>query len=544
MPGPQNAARRLASLTAAAAALVLLSCIGEANPGIDPPTDQLQFPSGLLLDPRVSSAAQEPCETVADCGPEEQWSCAAGACRQKPRWLFVTNANSDLRFNGSAVLAVDLNLFFAKIDPGGVDLEGKKNKIAGPGGAVDDEQPCRFLSNKPQVVECREEPFIPSDKTITLGHFAATISAWDPDPDDGEAMLLIPVRGDPSVALIEIKGGLTSGDVDIDCGQGSNSGRRDPRRCADEHRLTHIRDDEALGRLGNEPSNVLVSPEHELAYVTHSADEDLSLISLTGLSGNGDPIVVDRVFMTPATGVFPGSFGIAERPCNEDDAPNVTNDCQRPMVYAAFRYQRFISTATVFSLDEDDLASGQSCIGPDDLGKEGGIICDAQYAPVFDFFAGGVSPGNAIGPPQLGDMQFSDNGEELFAVQTNPGALLRIDTSIDATGNTRDIPAGAVEVCPRATAMAIYRDDQDDYALVSCYRSAAIFVIDLRTLRVVANIQPGTGPHTLEVDLARQVVYVANTLEATVSVIDMARGSSSRFSETARIGLQDPYTSG
>ncbi len=91
--------------------------------------------------------------------------------------------------------------------------------------------------------------------------------------------------------------------------------------------------------------------------------------------------------------------------------------------------------------------------------------------------------------------------------------------------------------------MATYRDGEDAYALVSCYRSAAVFVVDLQTLQVVANVQPGTGPHQMAVDLAREKVYVANTLEATISVVEMSRASDSRFGEVARIGLQEAFSS-
>jgi DNA-binding beta-propeller fold protein YncE len=213
------------------------------------------------------------------------------------------------------------------------------------------------------------------------------------------------------------------------------------------------------------------------------------------------------------------------------------------MVYSAFRYQRTMVSSTIVELDPDDLEPGQSCIGPGEIGKKGGVLCDPRYQGETAFFAGGISPSQGAGSAQIGDMAFSADGNELFAVQTNPGGLLRVDTSVDISGNPREVAAGVVEVCPRATAMEVYRDGQDDYALVSCYRSAAVFVVDLNTLNVVGNIQPGTGPHHITADLAREVVYVANTLEETISVVDMARSSPARFNEIARIGLQEPYSS-
>ena len=54
--------------------------------------------------------------------------------------------------------------------------------------------------------------------------------------------------------------------------------------------------------------------------------------------------------------------------------------------------------------------------------------------------------------------------------------------------------------------------------------------------------QVGTGPHRMTADLAREVVYVGNTLDATVSVIDMGDARDTRFAEIGRLGIQTPYS--
>ena len=38
------------------------------------------------------------------------------------------------------------------------------------------------------------------------------------------------------------------------------------------------------------------------------------------------------------------------------------------------------------------------------------------------------------------------------------------------------------------------------------------------------------------------VLYVANTLEASVSVVDLSRTRTTRFEEIARLGLQEPFS--
>jgi DNA-binding beta-propeller fold protein YncE len=119
--------------------------------------------------------------------------------------------------------------------------------------------------------------------------------------------------------------------------------------------------------------------------------------------------------------------------------------------------------------------------------------------------------------------------------------LLRVDTSIGADGETRDVPAGQVEICAQPTSMAIYDDGGSQFALVTCYRSGELFIVDLASFTVVGLSRAGIGPDSLAIDLAREVVYVANSLDGTISIIDMSRSRPTRFNQIARIGLQEPY---
>ena len=43
------------------------------------------------------------------------------------------------------------------------------------------------------------------------------------------------------------------------------------------------------------------------------------------------------------------------------------------------------------------------------------------------------------------------------------------------------------------------------------------------------------------VDEAREVIYVANSLDKTISVVDTSARRTTRFSEIARLGQQVPY---
>jgi hypothetical protein len=225
------------------------------------------------------------------------------------------------------------------------------------------------------------------------------------------------------------------------------------------------------------------------------------------------------------------------------NAPDSSLGCTRPRLYGSLRWQAAIQVATVVRHEPLD---DQVCVGPEDLGEIGGLICDPQIEPIRKISAGGVSTAAvpvSASRPILGEIEFSANGNELYVVQANPGGFLRIDTSIDEElGEPLDLPVAQVEVCAQPTSMEIYDDGDSRLGLVTCYRTAELFIIELSTLTVVGLVRAGTGPDAMAVDLAREVVYVANSLDATISVIDMSPTRVTRFTELARIGAQEAYT--
>lgn len=539
---------RLAPSLTALVGLALVGSCGEGNPGFDPPADQMWFPSGVLLDPRIDPAPIGPCESDADC--DDGQLCGAGQCRASARWMLVTNANSDRRYNAGSLMVVDLDAFFeaALGDPTAVKPAGSRLSTS---------EPCRRVANLPQVVECMEEPFVQADATIHFGNFPGPATGWDQDPGDDEAMVLIPVRGDPSITYAELSG-FEAGDIEFECGQASDADGR--RMCDDDHRLRFLRNDPSSERLAREPFRVLVSPQDDLplAYVSHQGDPDLTLIALEGVhpvEGEEDekrpPAIVHQagVLTIDASSSFQGGFGLAQRPCvpGGDNVPASSLDCTRPLVYSALRWAPQLLAFTAVS-HEPEPGEGDDdyvCVGPEGLGTIGGIICDPQVQPLSRIGLTGLPIGAAnigISRAVLADIAFSRTGNELYVLQSNPGGLIRVDTSLGPDGEPLDADVGTVEVCSQPTTFVIYDDGLNEYGIVSCYRSGEVFIIDLAALTVVGLSRAGIGPDPLVVDVAREVVYVANTLDATISIIDMSPTSSSRFNEIARIGLQEPYT--
>lgn len=172
---------------------------------------------------------------------------------------------------------------------------------------------------------------------------------------------------------------------------------------------------------------------------------------------------------------------------------------------------------------------------------KGSFLCDAKLFGAGLFRAAAWDTGTTSGSAQLGDMAFSRDGNRLFAVQTNPGGLAYIDTSLNEQGRTRDQSAGVIELCAAPTALTIFYAGEQEYAAVTCYKPSELFIVDLGQVRVIGNVSLGNGPHPMAVDPARNLMYIANTLDKTLSVVDLSPKRVTRFSEIARLGRQVPY---
>lgn len=560
-----------------------LSGCGEPNNlGVPPPSDSIFFPSGLMLD--------------AD---------PARAVDGRSRWLVVANGNNDLAFNSGTLVAFDLEAFWAAWfdestgtvypycdgDGSGDDVQ---RCVLPPATPTTAQRPCRRLALSPSIVECDERPFALEDQTVRLGDFSTTIAA---SSENGLTRLWIPVRGDPSLTFVDIPEGPS---LTMSCGQGSDP--IDERQCGEAFKLDRERNDESLTPLAREPSNVLISDDprqrERLAFVSHSDGRNMTVVALDGVSGRGGPAIVyeGSLYTDNENGL--GSFGIVQRPCfdvgqgpNGDadpdaNLPAVTEDCTRPLIYTSLRRVDRLTSFTASSArppavaevitaaDRDDcfaqlpvscdgdlrcdaaagvcdtepceqVYAGQYCAAPDQIGQPCAVECVPQIRAARRLTVGALPEDPGLQTINvLGDIAFADaRGDKLLIVQTNPGALLQLDTSLDDNGDPLDIPAGPpIELCAEPSRMKLYEDAGQRFALVSCFASALVYVVDLEAARVINQVVVGTGPHELVIDEAREVLYVANTLEASISVVDLSRRRPTRFEEIARLGLQEPFS--
>ncbi len=375
-------------VTGLVAGLVVLALGGcpDRNRGVSPDGAGLFFPAGTVLDPRV---------------PEGE----------PARWMFVLNANSDLVFNAGTLLPVDLDRFFGAWmrdaracfgekdvnGDGAIDFRDGDPEACKPGrppgsektgawaswpvvGDVGDELTptlrCRHNAQKPQVVECEDTYFLEEDAGVQLGNFGTALRGWiaDVEDPDRDAKLLVAVRGDPSITVIDLQDDADDPDAPpvLRCGQGEDSGMYDPRRCAGDSLLRFIRNDPDGTRLDSEPTNILATPGDPQVLVTHSTRPQVTLIDLGGqytrepvklpngvtptCRGFGDdrvckdgmPAIVHTPLIFELDGQFGGGWGLARRPCQPgtDNVPALTItrgpggepvECGRSLIYAGFR---------------------------------------------------------------------------------------------------------------------------------------------------------------------------------------------------------------
>ncbi len=439
------------------------------------------------------------------------------------------------------------------------------------------QHPCRRLPLSPQVAECDEAAFVVD--AVHVGDFATTL-AYSLE-DDG-LRLWLPVRGDPSLTYVDVVS--SGGEIELRCDQGDDP--LDPDACGGTHKLDALRGDPD-DPIGREPFNVAVW-EHDpaaasaadrgprLAFVAHSAGSQLTLVDLDGVPGSAAPEIVDLapVYVTP--GGSTGGYGLAVRPCFAaeqgplgalDPLPNVpviTQGCTRPLVYTSFRYAGQLASFTASGLElpaptagrdgceVDGAYAGPYCAPPDELDQPCAVECEPQVRSSRRIQPALIDPFNPASgsAPVLGAMAFADpRGDQLLVLQTNPGALLSVDTSLGEGGEPVDVPsAPPVEVCAEPSSMKIYTERTEEglpsqrYAIISCFRAALVYVVDLEALRVVDAVVVGTGPHDIAIDEDREVAYVINNLESSISVVDLSRRRATRFQELARLGLQDPFT--
>lgn len=418
------------------------------------------------------------------------------------QWLFVTNGNWDRAQAGGTLAALDLVRLHAALES---DVAPAQTPLSGA-------RPCRRVADGDETIECLPRGFIDAEQTVVFGDGLGNIAVdtRGAEASGGPYRLLLPQRAPAALAWVDVIPNAEG--VTLDCGQD------DFGVCDDLHQVRRSAED--AGSIGPDPSRVTLDDQgFRFAYLPHLLDGELTLIDLDGELGPEITARSDNEFYRED--LFDefdaaGGYAVAARACDPTLAAEVTRECDRPLLYTTHRYWPGIKSFTVAAGLEVILSGNDTRIAA--IGAE-----------------------NVIARPIMGDLAFEDPavGDRLLLVQTTPGALARVDTSIDPESESpRNTPLGSVGLCSNPNVLAVHRPPGEEaLALVSCFSDGVVAVVGLATFTVVRRIVVGEGPNEMAIDATREQLYVANSREDTVSVVSLDRQSPQFLREWARVGV-------
>lgn len=433
-------------------ACALLTACTASTEDVEPPRSDLNFPTGIAVAPD---------ETVA----------------------FVTNANSDLTWNSGSIQVIDLNRVQSTI----ADWIANGTMPAGS---------CQENGEHPETLDCEEAFFINGDAGVRIGNFATDIAVQD--LGGGNLRLVVPTRGDPSVAW-----------ADWNASEGKLTCSAETRTfglCDGTHRLSYVQNNADLPGLPEEPFGVFADSAGEFAMVTHLTTGSVTLIDSPR---NSDRVqiadVLSGIFAPDSSTGIRGATGIVGR------LPTVAGDT----IYVGSRSEDRIQTFTV-----------------------GRPINDAPpyMLPGNWFFLDAVG-GNNGGSNDTRGMAASVDGSHLYLVNRKPPSIQIWDTSIGPTGFPRNKALGGTDICRQGSTVAISGSGDAERAYVTCFQDGQVYAIDPRGAVTVEDIVlVGRGPYAVAAARTKNLLLVTNFLEDTIAVIDTTPNVRTHNRVVLRIG--------
>jgi DNA-binding beta-propeller fold protein YncE len=413
---------------------------------VRPPADQIFFPTGAAVSPDDAL-------------------------------LFVASANSELRYDSGSIDVMDLGI----VDQTSNDWTANHTIPDG----------CSQDPDHIETLICDEARFIKPNAGTRVGNFATTIAVQD-FKAGGPLRLIVPTRGDPSVAWIDWDGSRLS----------CNANGEDFSLCDENHRLAYVHNDPDVGLLPDEPFDAYAGKD--FAIVTHLTTGAVTLIDSPP---GGDASIADVLSglfePDPLTGIR-GSTGVAGRG-------------DSGIVYVGARSEDRIQTLTVGRPANSDIAPP--------------YIIPEEY-----FFLDAVG-GNAGGSTDTRGMAFSASGDRMYLINRRPPSLQIYDTSFDITGAPRNKGIAATDLCREASTLTVMDSGDGDRAYVTCFQDGQLYVVDPRGQSSVEDIiTVGRGPFAVAAAPTRKKVYVTNFLEDTIAVVDVSPTSPTHDRVVLRIG--------
>jgi len=388
--------------------------------------------------------------------------------------LFVTSANSDLRYDSGSITVVNLDTVKALASdwlstgevPSGVDCE------------VDNTVATTLICNEAEVLE--------AGSSVRTGNFATEVGVQT--LDDGTSRVFAAVRGDPSLTWLD----FDPADRSLECG-GSGS----MPRCDEDHRLARLRNDASIGNLPAEPFGLYVDSVGGFVMMTHLTQGAVSLADAP--TDGSPPIIADAL-----GGVFDADPSTGAR-----SALGAAARVPGGRVYVTSRSEERVQVFTIAR-----------------IGNQLPTLVPSDF-----FFLRGVLPSdNGRG------ISFNSDGTNAYVVNRDPGTVQVLDTSLDAAGQPRNSLVRAIEICSNASNLAVGDVGAGNRVYVACFREGQVWVVDPVGGGIDAIIDVGRGPQALAISEDKEQLYVTNFLEDTVAVIDIALASPTENRVVLKLG--------
>ena len=511
---PRNLPRFRAVLTA----VTLVCGVGMAptacftsSEGLEPPTDSLYFPTGLVVSPGATA-------------------------------LYVSNSDFDLQYNGGTVQVLDLVALRATVTPIAVGLGAGMgaDAVCPPGMGRNDS---RLLNPGP----CMPIPLaLFVKKFATIGAFASGAILVH-NPEGRGARLLVPVRGDPSITYFDVtddRDGMSTnppGCSDGFCLECEASAADAERRCGETHRIGENPTQNLRGlTLLAEPVGIAAAESGAQVVVAHQTEAAASLILNSWLNypetkptleyaiGNLAPgptevaalPIPGRIKVTSGTDSIryqPGFF-LTFRAAPEIDLLRFNADDKSAQA------RPFLSRVAALGINVNADGGDSRGIALDPTERQScEADCDAAAASATEEDLRCLEKCAAI---PLG----------LYVANRAPPSLLvgHVDTEFERTGDkvtgAFDIPSlfDSVPLSFGASKVAIGKVLDRDGILRTrvfavAFDSRLIFSYDPEARRIEAVIRTGRGPHSVAFDsnADHAFMYVGHFTDSYIGVVDL-----------------------
>ncbi len=428
--------------------LVLTSttwCCSLNHPGEAPSQGELYFPVAVTLPPVQADEA--------DSGVP-------------PRYLFVVNANFDLRYNAGSVQAFELDEIAKEIEECNPSEECLINPTAD------------FMADE-----------------VLIGSFAAT-ATFSPTGK----RLYIPTRSNTSVTYIDVDA-EAEGKAILSCGEASG------RKCSNDF----VRGDK---KIANERKIELTgeSVGAVAARLTDLVDlETFDQATQKELKGR------DGVFVAQRNGTV-AFFDSRDEKKGNDAGPK--------LVHMVDKFQQDITNIGFDPISGRAYLTSQEYGTTGGLKSLQRVGFFYYWDPTTSFIydAGYVFLRGVSAERDTRAIAFSPLAEDkAFIVSRTPNALLIVDFATARTGALEAFVSRTVKVGSGASRLALGQIGSDPrlFAFVSCFGSRELYIIDVELAEPVAVIQRFSGPFEVAVDRWRKLAYVADFRSSIIRIVDL-----------------------